>query len=170
MIKAKSIIINIFVIVLFLANIFIDNIKFIGTVFILELFLNIIFNKNLWENIKKLKILMYIYICTFFIQILSSQEGEILFKILGIYITKQATLNFILCFIRIINLIMFSWLFSKKCSMFNQFTPRDKAYFFERYRLVFENVVALVPEVFILFRRRMGLKAFFKHILKKIKI
>ncbi len=147
--------------VLFLTSIILDDIRVIGTVFILELFLNIILNKNLKNNIKKLRILIYIYLGTFIIQILSVQEGEVLFKVFNIYITKTAVLNFAVNFMRIINLIMLSWLLNKKCSIFD---------YFGEYKRVIENVIELVPEVFVMFRKRMRLKSFFRHIFKKIKI
>ncbi len=147
--------------VLFLTSIILDDIRVIGTVFILELFLNIILNKNLKNNIKKLRILIYIYLGTFIIQILSVQEGEVLFKVFNIYITKTAVLNFAVNFMRIINLIMLSWLLNKKCSIFDHFGE---------YKRVIENVIELVPEVFVMFRKRMRLKSFFRHIFKKIKI
>lgn len=147
--------------VLFLTSIILDDIRVIGTVFILELFLNIILNKNLKNNIKKLRILIYIYLGTFIIQILSVQEGEVLFKVFNIYITKTAVLNFAVNFMRIINLIMLSWLLNKKCSIFDRFGE---------YKRVIENVIELVPEVFVMFRKRMRLKSFFRHIFKKIKI
>lgn len=152
---------NSILLILFLANIILNNIKVIGAVFFGELLLNMFLNPNLKNNIKKLKVLIYIYLGTFIIQILSVQEGEVLFKIFSIYITKTAVFNFAVNFMRIINLIMLSWLVSKKSSIFNHFGE---------YKRVMENVVELVPEVFVIFRKRMRLKNFFRHIFKKIKI
>ena len=152
---------NSILLILFLANIILNNIEVIGAVFFGELLLNLFLNPNLKNNIKKLKVLIYIYLGTFIIQILSVQEGEVLFKIFSIYITKTALFNFAVNFMRIINLIMLSWLVSKKSSIFNHFGE---------YKRVMENVVELVPEVFVIFRKRMRLKNFFRHIFKKIKI
>ncbi len=152
---------NSILLILFLANIILNNIKVIGAVFFGELLLNMFLNPNLKNNIKKLKVLIYIYLGTFIIQILSVQEGEVLFKVFSIYITKTAVFNFAVNFMRIINLIMLSWLVSKKSSIFNHFGE---------YKRVMENVVELVPEVFVIFRKRMRLKNFFRHIFKKIKI
>lgn len=147
--------------ILFLTSIILDDLRIIGTVFFIELFLNIFLNKNLLNNIKKLRVLLYIYLGTFIVQILSIQEGEVVFKIFSVYITKPALENFSINFLRIINLIMLSWLISKKCSIFNHFGE---------YKVIIENVIELVPEVFVMFRKKMSLKRFFKHILKKIKI
>ncbi len=147
--------------VLFLTSIIFDDLRIIGAVSAAELLLNIFLNKNLKNDIKKLKILIYIYIGTFLIQIFSHQEGEVLIKIWNIYITKVGLVNFIINFLRVVNLIMLSWLLSKKCSIFNHFG---------KYKRVAENVLELVPEVFVMFRKKMTLKKFFRHILKKIKI
>lgn len=152
---------NSILLILFLTNIILNNINIIGAVFLGELFLNLFLNKNFKNSIKKLRVLIYIYFGTFIIQILSIQEGEVLFKFFNIYITKTALLNFAVNFMRIINLIMLSWLVSKKSSIFNHFGE---------YKRVMENVVELVPEVFIIFKKRMKLKNFFRHIFKKIKI
>lgn len=147
--------------VLFLTSIIFDDLRIIGAVSAAELLLNIFLNKNLKNDIKKLKILIYIYIGTFLIQIFSHQEGEVLIKIWNIYITKAGLVNFTINFLRVVNLIMLSWLLSKKCSIFNHFG---------KYKRVAENVLELVPEVFVMFRKKMTLKKFFRHILKKIKI
>lgn len=152
---------NSILLILFLVNILLNNVKIIGAVFFGELFLNLFLNKNLKSSVKKLRVLLYIYIGTFIIQILSMQEGEVLFKFFNIYITKTAIENFAINFLRIINLIMLSWLLNKKSSIFNHFG---------KYKNVIENVVELVPEVFVMFRKRMTLKQFFKHIYKKVKI
>lgn len=147
--------------VLFLTSIIFDDLRIIGAVSAAELLLNIFLNKNLKNDIKKLKILIYIYIGTFLIQIFSHQEGEVFIKIWNIYITKAGLVNFTINFLRVVNLIMLSWLLSKKCSIFNHFG---------KYKRVAENVLELVPEVFVMFRKKMTLKKFFRHILKKIKI
>ena len=89
------------------------------------------------------------------------QEGEVLFKIGSIYITKDGLENITVNFLRIINLIMMSWLLDKNTPLFN---------IFGKYKKVTEDVIELVPEVFVMFRNKMKLKSFFKHILKKIKI
>ena len=94
-------------------------------------------------------------------QIFSNQEGEILFKIWNIYITKVAVSNFSINFLRIINMIMLSWLIDKNSSIFNHFG---------KYKIIIENVIELVPEAFVMFKKRMKLKPFIRYIFKKIKI
>ena len=152
---------NSILLIFFSVSILLDDLKIIGAVFLGELLLNIILNKNLKNNIKKLRVLIYIYLGTFIIQIFSHQEGEVLFKVFNIYITRAGITNFAVNLLRVINLIMLSWLMSKKCSIFNRFG---------KYKRVMENVIELVPEVFVMFRKRMRLKSFFRHIFKKIEI
>ena len=152
---------NSILLIFFSVSIIFDDLRIIGAVFFAELLFNLILNKNLKGNVKKLRVLLYIYLGTFLIQIFSHQEGEILFKVFNLYITKAGMENFIVNFLRIMNLIMLSWLLSKECSIFNHFG---------NYGKVMENVVELVPEVFVIFRKKMGLKNFLRHILKKIKI
>ena len=147
--------------VLFLTSIILDDIRIIGAVSAVELLLNIFLNRNLKQDIKRLRVLLYIYLGTFLIQIFSHQEGEVLLKIWNIYITKAGVINFTANFLRVLNLIMLSWLVSKKWLIFDHFG---------KYKRVAENVVDLVPEVFVMFRKRMTLKRFFRHIFKKIKI
>lgn len=152
---------NSILLISFLASIVLNNLKIILVIFFLELFLNIFFNKNLKKNLKKIKFLVIIYLGTFLIQIFSMQEGEVLFKIGNIYITKDGLENITVNFLRIINLIMMSWLLDKNTPLFN---------IFGKYKKITEDVIELVPEVFVMFRNKMKLKSFFKHILKKIKI
>ncbi|WP_170186260.1 MULTISPECIES: hypothetical protein [Fusobacterium] len=93
--------------------------------------------------------------------VFSQQEGEIIWKIGGIYLTKEAIENFSLNFLRIINFIMISWLIKGDNIIFSKFG---------RYKDVIEKVIQLVPEVFILFKKRLKIKSFLRHILTSIKI
>ncbi|WP_300330920.1 hypothetical protein [Fusobacterium sp.] len=123
--------------------------------------LNIFRNKNLLKDIKKLRILIYIYGLTFMMYVFTQQEGEVLFKIFGLYLTKEAVINFSINFIKIINFIMVSWLFNGNNIIFNRLG---------RYKSIIESVIELVPEVFVLFKKRLKIKAFLKHILTSIKL
>lgn len=123
--------------------------------------LNIFKNKNLLKDIKKLRILIYIYGLTFIMYVFTQQEGEVLFKIFGLYLTKEAVINFSINFIKIINFIMVSWLFNGNNIIFNRLG---------RYKSIIESVIELVPEVFVLFKKRLKIKAFLKHILTSIKL
>ncbi len=93
--------------------------------------------------------------------VFTQQEGEVLFKIFGLYLTKEAVINFSINFIKIINFIMVSWLFNGNNIIFNRLG---------RYKSIIESVIELVPEVFVLFKKRLKIKAFLKHILTSIKL
>ncbi|WP_177161062.1 hypothetical protein [uncultured Fusobacterium sp.] len=56
---------------------------------------------------------------------------------------------------------MVSWLIKGDSVLFNKFG---------RYKKVIENVVELVPEVFVLFKKRLKIKSFLRHILTSIKL
>ncbi|MFA6708148.1 MAG: hypothetical protein WCR79_00395 [Fusobacterium sp.] len=123
--------------------------------------LNVVLNKNLIINLKKLKILVYIYMVTFIIQIISHQNGEVLFKVFNIYVTKNGVIYFLVTFLRIINLMMISWLAKDSGFLMNKLGG---------YRQVIENVIRLIPEVFVLFKRRLKFKSFLRYILREIKL
>lgn len=150
---------NSFLLILFVSTIFIESIKVILVIFLVELVLNIFLNKTLIKDLKKLRFLFYIYIFTFIINIISNQNGEVLFKIFNIYVTKNGLRNFVMTFLRVINLVILSWLIKDSSFL----TKR-----LGRYKIVIENVIRLVPEVFVIFKRRLKFKAFLKHILTRI--
>lgn len=93
--------------------------------------------------------------------VFSGQEGEVILKIFGVYLTKETLINFLSNFVRVINFIMVSWLIKGDSVLFNKLG---------RYKKVIENVVELVPEVFVLFKKRLKIKSFLRHILTSIKL
>lgn len=123
--------------------------------------INIFKNKKLKENLKKMKFLFIFYMGTCFFQLLYLQEGEVLYRIFNFYITKPGVTRVFVNLMRIINLIMISWLVNSGNMLRGPL---------KKYQLVGECVMELVPEVFSLFKRRMSPKWFFRHILKQIKI
>lgn len=128
---------------------------------IAEVVLNILFNKELLKHLKKLKFLIFIYLTTFLAQIYYHQEGEVLFKIYSIYVTKGGILNFASSFLRIINLILLSWLVNTQ-----NILPKSLS----SYQRVIEDVIELIPEVFKIFKSKRKIKWFFRYILSQIKI
>lgn len=128
---------------------------------IAEVVLNILFNKELLKHLKKLKFLIFIYLTTFLAQIYYHQEGEVLFKIYSIYVTKGGILNFASSFLRIINLILLSWLVNTQ-----NILPKSLS----SYQRVIEDVIELIPEVFKIFKSKRKIKCFFRYILSQIKI
>ena len=99
---------------LLLSNIFINNLKFMCGISVILLLLNIILNKELKNNLSKMKFLFFLYFSTCLIQLFYKQEGRVLFKIANFYITEEGMFNFLLNFLRIFNLLMISWIVSAK--------------------------------------------------------
>lgn len=146
---------------LLLSNIFINNLKFMCGISVILLVLNIILNKELKNNLNKMKFLFFLYFSTCLIQLFYKQEGRVLFKIANFYITEEGMFNFLLNFLRIFNLLMISWIVSAKKIV------RGK---FNKYQKVIETVIDLVPQALVLIKKRMRIKWFFRHILKQIKV
>lgn len=133
----------------------------LGVLLFIGVVLNIIFNKELLKHLKKLKFLIFIYLTTFLAQIYYHQEGEVLFKFYSIYVTKGGILNFASSFLRIINLILLSWLVNTQ-----NILPKSLS----SYQRVIEDVIELIPEVFKIFKSKRKIKWFFRYILSQIKI
>ncbi len=147
--------------ILFVLNLFVKNMTVLGVLLFIGVILNIIFNKELLKHLKKLKFLIFIYLTTFLAQIYYHQEGEVLFKIYSIYVTKGGILNFASSFLRIINLILLSWLVNTQ-----NILPKSLS----SYQKVIEDVIELIPEVFKIFKSKRKIKWFFRYILSQIKI
>lgn len=147
--------------ILFILNLFVKNMTILTVFLIAEVVLNILFNKELLKHLKKLKFLIFIYLTTFLAQIYYHQEGEVLFKIYSIYVTKGGILNFASSFLRIINLILLSWLVNTQ-----NILPKSLS----SYQRVIEDVIELIPEVFKIFKSKRKIKWLFRYILSQIKI
>lgn len=147
--------------ILFVLNLFVKNMTVLGVLLFIGVVLNIIFNKELLKHLKKLKFLIFIYLTTFLAQIYYHQEGEVLLKIYSIYVTKGGILNFASSFLRIINLILLSWLVNTQ-----NILPKSLS----SYQRVIEDVIELIPEVFKIFKSKRKIKWFFRYILSQIKI
>lgn len=147
--------------ILFVLNLFVKNMTVLGVLLFIGVVLNIIFNKELLKHLKKLKFLIFIYLTTFLAQIYYHQEGEVLFKIYSIYVTKGGILNFASSFLRIINLILLSWLVNTQ-----NILPKSLS----SYQRIIEDVIELIPEVFKIFKSKRKIKWFFRYILSQIKI
>lgn len=147
--------------ILFGINIYFNDIRFVGVVSIVLIFLNIVTNKNFISNLKLMKMFLLFYSTTFIFQFIFHQDGEVLFKIFNIYITMEGLKAFSLNFLRVINLLFLSWLVN-----YHKIFSKNLG----KYQRIIENVICLVPEVMNLFKRRMRLRWFFRHILKQIKV
>lgn len=147
--------------ILLLLNIFLNNLLYIGVTTIILFLLNLKYNKNLRENIRRVKFLFFLYFITCFLQIFYTQEGEVLFKISKFYVTKEGMYNFFLNFMRVFNLLLLSWLVVAQKLINTKFN---------KYQKIIETVIELVPQAILLIRKRMRIKWFFRYILKQIRV
>ncbi|MDO4691187.1 MAG: CbiQ family ECF transporter T component [Fusobacterium sp.] len=146
--------------ILLLTNIFSNNMKILFIVMGIAITLNIIFNKDIRKHFKRIRILIFFYLSTFLVQLYYSQEGKVLYKVYNFYVTEEGLINFGTNFIRVLNLILLSWLFNE----IKIFKGR-----FSRYQKIIELVIDLVPQVFVLVKKKMNAKIFYKHILNEIR-
>ena len=146
---------------LLVVNIFFSDLKILALVFGLTLILNITLNKDIKKHLKRLRVLLFFYLSAFLIQLYYSQEGKVIYKIYNFYITEQGLINFGTNFIRVLNLILLSWLLNE----IKIFKGR-----FSKYQKIIELVIDLVPQVFVLVKKKMNAKIFYKHILNKIRV
>jgi len=100
-----------------------------------------------------------LYFTTVLFQLFMIQEGEVIFKIYNYYITWDGLIQVGINFLRIFDILLISWLINAQ----EIFTGR-----FRRYNELIDIIIELVPEVFVLFRKKMRFKLFFRHILKQI--
>ena len=147
--------------ILLLLNIFLNNLLYIGVTTIILFLLNLKYNKNLRENIGRVKLLFFLYFITCILQIFYTQEGEVLFKISKFYVTKEGMYNFFLNFMRVFNLLLLSWLVVAQKLINTKFN---------KYQKIIETVIELVPQAILLIRKRMRIKWFFRYILKQIRV
>lgn len=147
--------------ILLILNIFINNLLYIGVATLILFILNLIYNKNLKENIGRIKFLFFLYFITCLLQIFYTQEGEVLFKFSHFYVTKEGMYNFFLNFLRVFNLLLLSWIVVAQKLIGSKFS---------RYQKIIETVIELVPQAILLIRKRMRIKWFFRYILKQIRV
>ena len=147
--------------ILFICNLFSKSLLEVSILFLVGVIFNLIYNKDIFKHLKKLKFFFFFYFTTCIVQLFYMQEGEVLFKIYKFYITKEGVEAFGINFLRIFNLLLLSWIINSKNLLKGRFV---------KYQNVIENVMDLVPEVLKLFKKRMKIKWFFRHILNQIKV
>lgn len=145
--------------ILLLVNIFTSNLIVLSIILFIVLVLNLSLNKNLKGHARQLKVLLFFYLSTFLIQLYYGQQGKVLFKFYNFYITQEGLMNFGVNFIRILNLILMSWLINEMKLLTGRFS---------KYQRIIDTVIDLVPEVFVLFKKKMKAKNFTRYILKDI--
>ena len=145
--------------ILLLVNIFTSNLLILSGILLVVLILNLCLNKNLKKHSRQLKVLLFFYLSTFLVQLYYGQQGKVLFKFYNFYLTQEGLMNFAVNFIRILNLILMSWLINEMKLLTGMFS---------KYQKIIDTVIDLVPVVFVLFKKRMKAKNFTRYILKDI--
>ena len=145
--------------ILLLVNIFTSNLLILSSILLVVLILNLCLNKNLKKHSRQLKVLLFFYLSTFLVQLYYGQQGKVLFKFYNFYLTQEGLMNFGVSFIRILNLILMSWLINEMKLLTGRFS---------KYQKIIDTVIDLVPVVFVLFKKRMKAKNFTRYILKDI--
>ena len=145
--------------ILLLVNIFTSNLIILSAILFVVLILNLCLNKNLKKHSRQLKVLLFFYLSTFLVQLYYGQQGKVLFKFHNFYLTQEGLMNFAVNFIRILNLILMSWLINEMKLLTGRFS---------KYQKIIDTVIDLVPVVFVLFKKRMKAKNFTRYILKDI--
>lgn len=145
--------------ILLIFSIFFNNLAILVAIFFISMTLNLVYNKNLKKHFKRVRMLIFFYLSTFLVQLYYNQEGKVLFKIYSFYITEMGLINFGTNFIRVVNLILLSWFINEMKIVTGRFA---------KYQKIVEIVIELVPQVFVLVKKKMNGKNFYRHILKKI--
>ena len=145
--------------ILLLVNIFTSNLLILSGILLVVLILNLFLNKNLKKHSRQLKVLLFFYLSTFLVQLYYGQQGKVLFKFYNFYLTQEGLMNFAVNFIRILNLILMSWLINEMKLLTGRFS---------KYQKIIDTVIDLVPVVFVLFKKKMKAKNFTRYILKDI--
>ena len=145
--------------ILLLVNIFTSNLLILSGILLAVLILNLCLNKNLKKHSRQLKVLLFFYLSTFLVQLYYGQQGKVLFKFYNFYLTQEGLMNFGVSFIRILNLVLMSWLINEMELLTGRFS---------KYQKIIDTVIDLVPVVFVLFKKRMKAKNFTRYILKDI--
>ena len=146
-------------IIIFAINLFFQDWRTLSLSFLFLLCWNIAYNSQFKQQLKRIWILFFFYLSTFVIQLYYHQEGKVLVQLFGFYITLEGVQHFLGNFLRILNLILLSWIVANQKIFHGRFA---------RYQEIIETVIEFVPQVFILFRKKMKIKWFFRYILKKI--
>lgn len=145
--------------ILLLVNIFTSNLLILSGILLVVLILNLYLNKNLKKHSRQLKVLLFFYLSTFLVQLYYGQQGKVLFKFYNFYLTQEGLVNFGVSFIRILNLVLMSWLINEMKLLTGRFS---------KYQKIIDTVIDLVPVVFVLFKKKMKAKNFTRYILKDI--
>ena len=140
--------------ILFVINLLLKDIR---VLLFISLLLFMVLKINKYRKIPKFIYLFYLILSIS--KIFFHQEGEIIFKFMSVYITKDGFLDAALNFIKLINIVYLSVIVSRKIKI-------EK--FKSSYTELLEIIIALVPEVFVVFKKRIRIKDTYKIIFTKV--
>lgn len=121
--------------------------------------INIILKTDMKNKMKNLKYMLYFLSFSLVFQIIYINEGRIIYSFWKIHITDEGINRALITLLRVISIILSSYLIKAKSIM--------KKYFAE-YILIFKIVIKLSPEIFKIIKKRMRPRLAFKYILKKV--
>lgn len=145
--------------IVLLITLFTQNIYLLLLIASLALGWNLLFNKKIGTKFKSFKFIFLIYLTTILAQLFLTQEGAILWKIGPLYITKFGIFTTLRNFLRVVTIVFLSWILN---------TQKILRGPLKRYSEIMDVVMEVIPEVFVLVKRKMGIKKFFRHIIKQI--
>jgi len=136
---------------LFIINLLLTNIY----ILLIMTFLLMFISSRL--NFKKLpKFIYFFYFTLAFSKIFFIQEGQVVLKILNVYITKESLLHCFLNYIKILNVLLLSKFISKNIKIGD---------FKNSYTEILEIIVVFVPQIMTMFKKRVGIQDLYKKIL-----
>lgn len=139
---------------LFIINLFFKDIRYLLLIFFFLLFVLKV------KKYKKIPKFIYIFYFTLSLtKVFFNQEGEILLKLASLYITKDGLLIAGVNFVKLVNIVYLSVIVSRKVEIKK---------FKSSYTELLEIVIALVPEIFIVFKKRIRIKNAYRRILIKV--
>ena len=113
--------------ILLLVNILPAIYFILSGILLVVLILNLCLNKNLKKAFKTVKsFINFFYLSTFLVQLYYGQQGKVLFKFYNFYLTQEGLMNFAVNFIRILNLILMSWLINEMKLLTGRFSKYQK--------------------------------------------
>lgn len=138
---------------LFVVNLLMKDIRYLLILSILLLLIS-------YKKKKKIPLFVYFFYLTLSLsKIFFYQEGEVLIKVFGLYITKEAVLASSILYIKLFNILHLSKLISSKINI-------RKLKF--AYSDIIEIIIEMVPEIFTLFKKRVRIRDMYTKILRKV--
>lgn len=149
---------NFFLLLVILTIVFYD-VKSMLVILLIVFFINL-YKKNInIKNIKKLKYSIVFIIISFVFQLILNNYGEIFYSFYSINIYYQGIKFGFVTTIKILNLILISWIID-----YEKILPN----LISKYSKIVKIAINNVPYVFLLFKENKNPKKVFENLIKKI--